>query len=445
MSTENKITEGIIWKEMLFFFLPLLISAFFQHLYIMIDTIIIGRFLGDVELAAVGGSASKLITLLINFFVGLSSGITVYISRYFGAKNNDELKNSIVAGILICLVLGISLSLIGFIYSIELLELMDTPKDTVQAANIYLSTYFVGLIFCVLYNVFAGSLRAIGDAKTPLYLLIFCSILNIVLDLVFILLFNMGVFGAALATLLSQTVSAVCLAYILFVKIPKSTEKLKIRFSMLKNIVWIGLPTGLQSIMYSLSNIVVQTGINSVSTVAVTSWVAYVKIDSIVDIFVMALGSATIVFVSQNLGAGRFDRVKQSVKQAIILSYALVGSIVGLFILFREEMLSLFTTSQEVVQTGSNLMLVIIPMYLLTIPHQIFSQSLRGFGRSMLPMMLTLIGVVGVRFFWVYFIFPINNSIYLLGACYPAGAFIMSSIFTVYYWLVIRKETRDLI
>lgn len=438
-TTKNKITEGVLWQQILLFFIPIIMSAFFQHFYVMVDTMIVGKYLGEIELAAVGGSSSKLIVLLINFFVGVSSGITAYVSRYFGGQNLSSLKNTILNGVFLFTVLTCLLCGLGIYFSMDLLIAMATPIETLSLAHVYLVTYLTGLIFCVLYNVFSGILRALGDAKSPLYVLIIASILNITLDLVLIIFLDLGVFGAALATLIAQAISAIALVYILRNKLPKTEEKAHLSITNIKEIAFLGLPAGLQSIMYSLSNIAIQKGVNSVSTIAVASWVAYVKLDGIVDIFVSSLGATVITFVGQNLGAGYYDRVKKAVLQTIGLAYIITSFLVAFFLILRKPMLSLFTNEAQVVEIGAQLMLIIMPMYLLTIPYQMFSQALRGLGKSIIPMFITLFGVVGLRFFWVYFIFPYNHSILLLAACYPVSALLMSLIFTVYYRFEIKK------
>lgn len=447
MSKENKndLTDGIIWKQVLMFFIPIVIGSFFQHLYTIIDTIIVGKGLGTNELAGVGGSASKLIVMITNFFIGVSSGITAYSSRYFGEKNYIDLKNTIYNGLVLFCVLGLILSSLGIIFSNEFLLIMKTPESTLVYANTYLKTYLTGIVFCVIYNTLAGILRALGDSKRPLYVLMFCSFLNIGLDILLALVLNLGVFGVAIATVISQGISAILLSIIL-IKTLQNTDKYttKIDTNAMKDIAKIGIPAGCQSMMFSLSNMAVQSGVNTFSAVSVASWTAYVKIDSIADIFVSALGGTVIPFVGQNIGAKKFDRVRDAVKQIIIISYCVVAFLVVTFILNRTSLIALFTEDLEVIEIGSGLMFIILPMYLLTIPQQVFSQALRGMGKSFVPMILTLVGVVGLRLFWVYFILPINPSLELLACCYPLSAFIMSVIFSVYYSIEIKALQKQL-
>ena len=438
---KNDLTSGVIWKQVLWFFIPVVIGAFFQHLYTIVDTIIVGKGLGTIELAAVGGSASKLIVMITNFFIGVSSGITAYASISYGEKNYYKLKSIIYNGLVLFVPLGIIISILGFLFSNNFLVMMKTPTDTIDLANIYLKTYLAGILFCVMYNTFAGVLRAMGDTKRPLYVLLFCSIVNITLDILLALVFQMGVFGVALATVISQALSALILAIIL-VKTLKSTGDYRCRINLqeIKQISIIGIPAGIQSMMFSLSNMAVQSAVNSFSTVAVAAWTAYVKLDSIVDVVVSSLSNTIIPFVGQNIGAKNHRRAKQSVNQIILISYAIIATLTVIFMLNRVFLLSLFTNDFEVVKIASKLIFIIMPMYLLTIPQQMFSQALRARGKSFFPMILTLVGVVGLRVFWVCFVLPKNPSLILLAVCYPISAFIMSVIFTVYYKNEINKQ-----
>lgn len=439
-SPYNPITEGVIWKEVLFLFIPIVISAFFQHLYTFVDGMIIGAHLGDVAFSAVGGSASKLITMVINFFVGVSSGITAYTARFYGAKDMVGVKQVVFNGLSFFVALGAVLSVLGIVLAEQLLTWMGTPEETFALATVYLRTFLGGILFCVLYNTLSGILRAMGDSKRPLYVLIFCSFVNIALDIFFVVGLHLGVLGVAVATLLAQGISAVALGYLLWKSLPKTANiSYRINPKMVGEICAIGIPAGCQSMMYSLSNILVQSAINGFGYVTVTAWSAYVKIDSIVDIFVSALGGTVITFVGQNLGAGRLDRVRQSVRQIIAMSYGITGVLMVVFMALRFELLGLFTQSDDVLSIGGQLFFIIMPMYLLGIPQTMFAQALRGLGKSMVPMILTLVGVIGVRVLWVTVLFPLQPSIYFLAACYPVSATLMSVIFTVYYGKTAKK------
>lgn len=440
MKKQQDLTQGTIWKQVIFFFIPLVIGAFFQHFYTIIDTIIVGKALGTTELSAVGGSATKLIVLYTNFFIGVSSGITAYASRFFGEKNYNKLRNLLFNGTLFFTILGLILATLGIACSEAYFALMSTPENTLSHATTYLHTYLTGLIFSVLYNTFAGVLRALGDSTRPLYALMFCSVLNIMLDVIFTFPLQLGVFGIALATVISQGVSALILGYLLL-RTVKELDQSKVRIDLrqMASIAKLGIPAGLQSIMYSISNMAVQSGINTFGETSVAAWIAYGKLDNIADLFLSSLGSTIIPFVGQNLGANQPARAKQAVKEVMAISLALLSTLIGFFLLHQDFLLSMFTYDPEVIEIGGQVMWVLLPMYLLGIPQQMYSQALRGMGKTFVPMLLTLVGVVGLRFAWLALVMPWNPSLQVLGAVYPLSSLIMSCIFTIYYRLELKK------
>ncbi len=440
MSKVNRITEGVIWKEILLFFVPILIGSFFQHMYTIADTIVVGKGLGTLELAAVGGSSSKVIILITNFFIGVSSGITAYASRYYGKQDYHAVKTTITNGLIFFSFVGIALSILGIVFCTEILHIMNTPADTMDFSITYLQTYLTGIIFCVIYNTLAGVLRALGDAKRPLYVLMFCSILNIILDILLALVLDFGVFGIAAATVFSQALSAVILCGFIIKMLKNTGEyRIKIDFIAMKDIALLGIPAGIQSIMFSFSNIAVQASVNTFNALAVAAWVAYLRLDGIVDMFVSAIGGTVITFVGQNFGAGKMDRVKRSIRDVIAISYVLVAILITAFIVARAPIISLFTNDTEVVRIAGELMFIILPMYLLTIPQQMLSQASRALGSSFMPMVFTLVCIVGMRFVWVYLIMPINPSLHLLAFCYPVSALLASIVF-IFYFKKLFKE-----
>lgn len=436
---QQDMTQGVIHKQVMAFFLPILAGSFFQHFYSIVDAIVVGRGLGYLEFAAVSGSSSKMIVLITNFFLGVSVGITVYASRYYGKKDFKMLKGVIANGLVLFGVIGILVSFTCIVFSVQYLELMKTPSDTMEYAKTYLNTYLFGMVFCVIYNTLAGVLRALGDAKRPLYALAFCSVLNIILDILFALVLKWGVMGVALATVISQGVSAFILSKMLWNTL-KGTQayKFKLDKEILKEVAKMGIPSGIQSMMFSLSNMAVQSAVNEFNAITVAGWGAYLKIDSIADVFLTSLSSAVTPFIGQNLGAGKIDRMKDAMKQITNISYIMMAIITVLFLAFRIQLLSLFTQESEVVMAGAGVMFVILPMYLLGVPQRLYSTAIRGFGKSFGPMWLSLIGVVGLRFLWVYAILPLNPTIFMLGLCYPVCSLLMSVIFTIYY----KKELR---
>ena len=446
MTRTNGIVQGVIWKEVLYFFLPLTLGAFFQHFYTVADTIIVGRFLGTLELSAVGGSAAKLITLIANFFLGVSIGITVLCSHCYGQQDWEKLKAVFANGLMFFSLSGCVLALLGFCFSRELLLWMQTPLVTLELANTYLRTYLAGIVFCILYNLLSGILRSLGDSKTPLYVLLFCSCLNIALDILLAIYWQWNVFGIAAATVISQAVSALILLRLVYAKyLPIEWRHFTWRWEVVREICLLGIPAGLQSTMFSLSNIVVQSGVNSFGAISVASWSIYGKIDNILDVFVTSLGSTAITFVGQNYGACQWERIYKAVHQIIIISYALVGVLVVGLLVGRFHVLALFTEDEGVLAVAAQLTCVILPMYLLNIPQQIYSHALRGLGNSLMPMVLSLVGIVGVRLLWVELLLPLQPTLAFLGLCYPVSALLMSLIFaSYYYWTFSRMRSREI-
>ena len=314
---ENKIVTGVIWQQLLLFFFPILFGTFFQQLYNAADAVIVGRFVGKEALSAVGGGTGTLIQLLVGFFVGLSSGATVIISQYYGAKRAEMVGYAVHTSIAFSLVAGVGMMIVGITAAPWALRAMSTPEDILGPSTTYIRIYFLGVIGNLIYNMGAGILRAVGDSKRPLYFLIVSCLTNIVLDIVFVIGLHMGVAGAALATILSQALSAVLVLWVLMrTKDMHRLELRKIRFDgrMFHRIIRIGLPAGLQSVMYTSSNILIQSSVNALGTDTVAAWTAYSKIDSLFWMIVNAFGISITTFVGQNYGAGKMDRVHKGVR-----------------------------------------------------------------------------------------------------------------------------------
>ena len=310
--SENSMVTGVIWKQLLLFFFPIMLGSLFQQLYNTVDAIVVGKFVGTDALAAVGGSASNILNLLIGFFTGVSSGATVIISQYFGANDRDGVNRALHTAMLFALVGGAFIMVLGLVGTEFMLRLIDTPEDTIAGSALYLRIMFMGMVPNMVYNVGSAILRAMGDSKRPLYFLIVACLSNVVLDLVFVLVFKMGIAGVAIASILAQAISAVMVVMSL------SAESMEYRFrfrqmrfegDILSRTIRIGLPAGFQSIMYSLSNMLIQASVNRFGTDTVASWVVLGKVDGINWMILGALGIASMTFVGQNYGAGRLDRI----------------------------------------------------------------------------------------------------------------------------------------
>ena len=308
--TVNQITEGIIWKQLLYFFFPILLGTFFQQLYNTADAMVVGRFVGKEALACVGGSSSQIINLIVGFFVGLSSGAAVIIAQYYGARDEKNLQDTLHTAIAFSIVGSFVISILGIVLSPIILRLMNTPEYLMADSLLYLRFYFGGIIFIFIYNIGSGILRAVGDSKNPLYFLIFCCFCNIFLDLLLVMVFHMGVLGVALGTLISQALSSVLiLRNLMQTKDIYRLELRKIRLhaAPLSMLLKIGLPSGLQSTMYNIANMVIQTALNSFGTDTMAAWTAFGKVDSFYWMISSAFGVAITTFVGQNYGAGKID------------------------------------------------------------------------------------------------------------------------------------------
>ena len=319
--TQNGITEGVIWKQLLLFFFPILLGTFFQQLYNTVDAMVVGQYVGKEALAAVGGTTSVIINLFINLFMGISAGATVVVSQCYGARDFDSLHRAVHTAVALALAAGTVITVIGTAGSRWALGAMGTPAEVMEYAVTYLRIYFLGTIASFIYNMGSAILRAVGDTRRPLYFLIAACLTNIVLDLVFVVVFNWGVAGAAIATILSQVVSAVLIILALLHKdavYQVKVKEIRLYSRELKRLLSVGLPAGLQSDMYSISNILIQSSINTFGTNIVAAWSAYGKLDSFFFMASNAYGISMTTFVGQNFGAQKFDRIRKGVRVCIL-------------------------------------------------------------------------------------------------------------------------------
>lgn len=443
----NGITEGSIFGQLLLFFFPILFGTFFQQLYNTADAVVVGRFVGKQALAAVGGTTSTLINLMVGFFVGLSSGATVVISQYYGAKKADKVHWAVHTSVAFSLIGGICFMVIGLVGARWALTAMHTPEDVMDHAVTYIRIYFLGMIPNLLYNMGAGILRAVGDSKRPLYFLIGSCFVNIVLDVLLVAGFHMGVGGAALATISSQLFSAIMVIWCLthtedMYKV--EWKKVKIDGRMLQRIVRIGIPAGMQSVMYNISNIIIQAGVNNLGTDNVTAWATYGKVDGLYWMMINALGISVTTFVGQNFGARRMDRVRKGAGACMAIGVILTAAVsIGLYFwgyLFVE----LFTADQQVQQISMDLIRFMAPTYITYITIEILSGTLRGVGDAWMPLIITGIGVCLVRVLWIICAMPHFQSILAAAFCYPLTWTLSSIAFGVYYYFFSSLKRVDL-
>lgn len=444
-TSKNQITEGVIWKQLLFFFFPILLGTLFQQLYNTADTVVVGRFVGTQALAAVGGSTGQIVNLVVNFFVGLASGATVIIARYYGARDRIKLNNALHTAIALSIVGGIVTGIAGIFLTPSLLKMMNTPADVIEGSTMYLRIYFAGIIFVFVYNIGSGILRAVGDSKRPLYFLIVCCFLNIFLDILFVVYLKLGVKGAAFATVISQAVSAL----LVILSLTKSVDIYrlrpnKIRFykSLLIAIITIGLPAGLQSVMYGISNIIIQTSLNSLGTETVAAHTAFAKIDAIYWMISGAFSVSIITFIGQNYGARKFDRMKKSIKVCLLMDLIASLLLTTVMLLAGPYLLRLFTSDQEVIEIGMQIIHIIAPSYALFIFIEILSSSLRGMGNVVVPMLMTCGGVCVLRILWIFIFVRTHLSVTTILMSYPISWGFTAVLFIIYFMFYQKKFFR---
>lgn len=377
----NRITEGSIFGQLLLFFFPILFGTFFQQLYNTADAMVVGRFVGKQALAAVGGSTSTLINLLVGFFVGLSSGATVVISQFYGARKADKVHWAVHTSIAFSVIGGIIFMIVGLVGSPWALEAMKTPEDVMGHAVVYIRIYFLGIIVNLVYNMGAGILRAVGDSRRPLYFLIASCFTNIILDVLLVAVLGMGVAGAALATITSQLLSAVLVVLALMKTddmYKLEWKKVRIDQRMLQRIVRIGIPAGMQSVMYNISNVIIQAGVNTLGTDNVTAWATYGKVDGLYWMMINALGISVTTFVGQNFGAGRLDRVRKGAGACMVIGVALTASVGVVLYNGGHLLVELFTTDQQVQAISMDLLHFMVPTFITYIAIEILSGTQIG-------------------------------------------------------------------
>lgn len=442
----SPITEGVIWKQLLRFFFPILLGTFFQQLYNTADTIIVGRFVGTQALAAVG-STSAFINLVNGFFIGLSTGATVLLSQFYGAENHRGVQDAIHTGITLSLILGLLAAVFGIVAGPAILRLSHVPESCLDYAVRYGRLYFLGAVSSMVYNMGSGILRAMGDSRRPMIFLVITCGLNIAADLLCVVVLKLGVAGAAIATVFAQTVSALLVLAVLR-KAPQAhrlqLKKLRLQKDLLLRILQVGLPAGLQFITFDLANLLLQSGINTFGDTTMAAWTAYVKSDSITWMVSGAFGVAVTTFVGQNFGAQKYGRIRQSVWVCMGMSIGVVGALSALIVCFRHFILGIYTTDAEVIRLGATVMLWIVPCNALFMPVEVFAGTMRGTGYSVMPTVITCMSVCVFRVAWLYTVVARHHTILMLAIAYPISWVLASVVFYIAYlrgtWLHRRIE-----
>ena len=438
----NKITEGNIPRQLLSFFFPLFIGSLFQTLYNTVDSVIVGRFVGANALAAVGGTGI-IMNLLVGFFMGLSSGGTVIISQYYGAKDYEKLHKAVHTTVGIAIIGGLIITVLGEVFARPLLSLIKLDPAIMDMSVLYLRLVFAGMIFFTLYNLGGGILRAIGDSKRPRNYLILTCVMNIFLDLIFVLWLHMSVAGVAIATGISIITSSVLVMRDLLTTTDiyrVEPKKIRIDKQMFKEILRIGLPSGGTSLAYTLSNMVIQTSINSFGANTTAAFVAFGKIDTVIFMIQGSFGMAVTTFVGQNFGARKLGRVKESTRVALAMSIAVTLALSAAMYFFASPLVSLFAKENVVIDIGSMILRICAPFYFTYSFVEILSGAIRGSGQGFMPMAITLSTICIFRFIWVFLLTPLmGQSIANTVWCYPVSWMLAGVCFIIYYMYYRKK------
>lgn len=432
----NGIVEGVIWRELLKFFFPIMLGTLFQQLYNTVDTVVVGQFVSSAAVAAVGGSSAQILSLILGFFVGVSSGATVIVSQYFGCRDEKGVSDAVHTGLMLAILGGAIMTVLGLVCAPTLLNWMDTPADTLEDSAMYLRIVFLSMIPSMLYNVGSSILRAVGDSKSPLIFLIVCCLLNVVLDLLFVIVFNMGVAGVAIATSIAQLASGLMVCWSLM----RSKEcyrlelkKLRIQRRVMRDTIRIGLPAGLQSMMYTLSNMIITTAINGFGTSVAAAWVVLGKLDGLNWMIVNAFGVAVMTFAGQNFGARRYDRVEKSMYVCMAMSMGTAIVMGASFMIFARPLFRLFTRDAIVLEKAVEMVRFMGFCYWLYIPIEMISGTLRGMGDALIPTAITVIGICALRAVWVFAVVPVWHTEAAIMCSYPISWVLCSVTFVFYY------------
>ena len=420
-SHEIDMCNGPIWSKLLIFSIPLMLSGILQLLFNAADMIVIGQYSTGEALAAIGGTSS-LINFFVNVIIGISVGSNVVVARYFGAGKSKDVHDAVHTSITACLILGVTVGILGIILCRPMLQLMGTPGNVIDLSVLYVRIYFAGLPAIMLYNFGSAILRAVGDTRRPLIYLTISGVINVLLNLLFVIKFGRSVDGVALATIISQAVSAVLVLRCLMHSdgpYKLTLKDLKINKILLGKILQVGLPAGIQGMIFSLSNIVIQSSVNAYGSVAMEGNTACQSIEGFVYTSMNAVYQTTLSFVSQNYGAGKFARIKAVAVRCLILCLIIGITMGNLVYLFGHPLLALYKPNESVIAYGLIRMKVICTTYVTCGLMEVLCGILRGLGYGVLPMIVSLIGACGLRILWIVTYYADHKSLPVLYASYP--------------------------
>lgn len=435
--------NGTIMDKLISFALPLMLSGILQLMFNAVDIVVVGRFSGSESLAAVG-STTALINIFTNLFIGISLGANVLSARFYAAGRKKEMSETVHTAILFALVSGIAMAVVGVVFSKWALNLMGTPDDVINLSTLYMRIYFLGMPFFMLYNYGAAILRAVGDTKRPLYFLILAGIVNALLNMFLVIVFGLGVAGVAIATVVSQMISCVlvlgCLrrtdaCYKLYL------SKLSMKKEYLIQIFQVGVPAGIQSTVINFSNALLQSSVNSFGSIAMAGYTAANNVLGFLFVSVNSVTQACMSFTSQNFGVGKYKRMDRVLIDCLILTVT-VGLTLGCgAYFFGTEILQIYTEDPEVIRCGIEILSITTVPYFLCGIMDLFPGALRGMGYSVVPMILSIIGTVGMRILWIFVFFPQNRSLFFLFISYP-GSWIATIVMQVVCFFFVRRHLR---
>ncbi|MBR3808961.1 MAG: MATE family efflux transporter [Clostridia bacterium] len=434
-------TNGPFLKKILRFSLPLVLTGLLQMIYNTADVIVVGRFAGGTALAAVGATGS-LVHLILNIFLGMSMGSGVMTAKYIGARDENSVKRCVHSAMLLSILSGIFVAIFGFVFSEQLLVMMDSPEDVLPLSKLYLQIFFLGAPAGMVFNFGASIVRATGDTKKPLLILSLSGIVNIVLNLILVIKFNMSVAGVAIATIVSQYISATIIVIVLFkMKNACKLDIKKLRFHKeeLKRILYVGIPAGIQNSLFSVSNVIIQTTVNSFGSVAMAGIAASSNIDSLIYTCTNAISQTTMTFSSQNYGAKKYENFNKIYLRCIVLTIVIGGGMGALGVVFKDFLVGIFSTDPAVIEIGAQRLTLILPFYFFCSLMDVGAGQLRGMGKSFLPMLVSLLGGCGLRILWIFAFFPKNPTLIYLYYAYPISWTITFVVLFVCYFIV-RKQ-----
>ena len=441
---EIDMCNGTLMDKLIVFAVPLMISGVLQLMFNAVDIIVVGQYSGSQSLAAVG-STTALIAIFTNLFIGISLGANVLAARFYAAGRDREMSETVHTSILVALLSGVAMAFVGVGMARWALEVMATPDDVIDLSTLYMRIYFLGMPFFMLYNYGAAILRAVGDTRRPLLFLIVAGVANAVLNVILVVKFHMAVEGVAIATVVSQLISCILVLRCLY----RSESSYQLRFSKLRmnvsylvQIFQVGIPAGIQSVVINFSNAMLQSSVNSFGSTAMAGYTAANNLLGFLYASVNSVTQACMSFTSQNYGVGKFKRMDRVLIDCALISGVFAGTLGTIFYVFGSEILQIYTKDPEVIKAGMEIISITTIPYFLCGIMDLFPGAMRGMGRSGVPMILSIIGTVGTRIVWIYGIFPLHRSLFVLFISYP-GSWLITIAMQVICFFIVRKQERE--